>query len=185
MKNQLAIFALAILMGVLGFAVAGVAVASNGNPPSPPPGQGDCDHGNGDQRGSAGPCKEDPSENGKDCEAHGKNGGVNEDHCKGEDTTPTETTPTETTPTETTPTETTPSSSNTPPATTPQETTPEQSSPPESTSPTSPPTIVGTPPKAQHSSAQAEQPAKAAVAGVGAKSAPKPTRAPQSPPFTL
>ena len=109
-------------------------VALGAKPPSPP-GQGPCDHGNGDTNGNAGPCKEDPGP-GKDCEEHGKKGGVNEDHCKGTDTTPTDTTPTETTPTETTPTtpeettstptDTTPSTSTTP---TPEETTSTPSSP--------------------------------------------------------
>ena len=52
-------------------------------PPSPP-GQGECEHGNSQK-----PCKDDPQpDRGKDCEEHGpKDGGVNEDHCKG-DTTP-------------------------------------------------------------------------------------------------
>jgi len=175
---------LALSVGVLGFAVSGIAVAANGKPPSPP-GQGDCEHGN-----SGAACKDDPSENGKDCEAHGNNGGVNEDHCKGDETTPPETTPTDTTPTQTTPTDTTPtqttpsSSSSTPPATVPQETTPAESTPPESTpvdAPT-PPSIVGTPPKAQHVPAQ--KAAKTAVLGNSSKS-PKPTRQPQAPPFTL
>jgi hypothetical protein len=113
MKKHLATLLLAVVMGVLGFAVSGVAVAGVNDKPPSPPGQGECEHGN-----SAKPCKEDPSPNGKDCEAHGNNGGVNEDHCKGEETTPTETTPTETTPTETTPTDSTPT------GTTPTETTP-------------------------------------------------------------
>ena len=103
MKKQLATFALAIVMGVLGFAVSGVAVAGNGKPPSPP-GQGECEHGNAGK-----PCKEDPQpDKGKDCEEHGNNGGVNEDHCKGEETPPTDTTPTDTTPNDTTPNDTTP-----------------------------------------------------------------------------
>jgi hypothetical protein len=178
-KKHLMTIVLALIVGVLGFAVSGIAVAGNGQPPSPP-GQGECEHGN-----SGAACKDDPSENGKDCEAHGNNGGVNEDHCKGDETTPTETTPTETTPTETTPTETTPSSpSSTPPATVPQETTPAESTPPESApveAPT-PPSIVGTPPKAQH--APAQKAAKTAVLGLSSKS-PKPTRQPQAPPFTL
>ncbi len=48
-----------------------------------PPGQGECEHGNSEK-----PCKDDPQpDKGKDCEEHGpKEGGVNEDHCKG--TTP-------------------------------------------------------------------------------------------------
>ena len=80
-----------------------VAFASTSDEQPSPPGQGECDHGNSQK-----PCEEDPQpDRGKDCEAHGKNGGVNEAHCQGE-TTPTETTPTDTTPTDTTPTDTTP-----------------------------------------------------------------------------
>jgi hypothetical protein len=207
-KKHLMTLVLALIVGVLGFAVSGIATAGNGNPN--PPGQPDCDHGNGGQSGNAGECKQDPSENGKDCDPHGKNGGQNEDHCTTEttptETTPTETTPTETTPTDTTPTETTPtdttptdttpqgttpqettpSGSSTPPATTPQETTPEESSQPPASSPESPktPSIVGTPPKAQHNPAKVS-PAKTAVHGVSAKTAPKPTRKAQPAPFTL
>ncbi len=69
MKKQLATFALALLMGVVGFAAAGVAVAANEKPPSPP-GQGECEHGN-----SGKPCRDDPQpEKGKDCEEHGHRG---------------------------------------------------------------------------------------------------------------
>jgi hypothetical protein len=111
MKKQLATFALAIVMGMLGFAVSGVAVAGNGKPPSPP-GQDECEHGN-----AAKPCKEDPEpDNGKDCEEHGNHGGVNEDHCKGEETPPSDTTPSDTTPSDTTPGQTTPSETTTQPA---------------------------------------------------------------------
>lgn len=35
-----------------------------------------CDHG-----ATGKECREDPSDNGKDCEQHGNHGGVNEDHC--------------------------------------------------------------------------------------------------------
>ena len=183
MKKHLATFALAILMGALGFAVSGVAVAGNGKPPSPP-GQDECEHGN-----AAKPCKDDPQpDKGKDCEEHGNQGGVNEDHCKGQDTTPTETTPTETTPTDTTPTETTPSDTPptnggnnpyTPPATVPDE--------PSSTQPTEPissessepaPMILGTPPVATSAKKQA------ATLGMTAN-APKPTRQAQQAPVTL
>lgn len=115
MLKQLATLLAAAAL-VAGGVVASVALANNGHgPPSSPPGQGECEHGN-----SGKPCKPDPQpEHGKDCEHHGKNGGVNEDHCKPPDTTPTDTTPTDTTPT--TPTDTTPT---TPTETTP--TTPEQ-----------------------------------------------------------
>ena len=104
MKRHGATLLFAVVMGVLGFAVSGVAVAGVSDKPPSPPGQGECEHGNSEK-----PCKEDPQpDKGKDCELHGNSGGVNEDHCKGEDTTPTDTTPTETTPTESTPTDTTP-----------------------------------------------------------------------------
>lgn len=79
---------------------ASVALAGNG-PPSEPPGQGECEHGNSGKE-----CKPDPQpEHGKDCDEHGPyEGGVNEDHCLPETTTTTTTTtPTTTVPTTTTP----------------------------------------------------------------------------------
>lgn len=83
MLKHLAIFLAAIALVVAGVA-ASVSLAGNGPDGSGPPGQGECAHGNSQK-----PCKPDPQpEHGKDCEEHGKNGGVNEDHC-----TPTETTP--------------------------------------------------------------------------------------------
>jgi len=188
MKKQLGTFALAILMGVLGFAVSGVAVAGNGKPPSPP-GQGECEHGN-----AAKPCKDDPQpDKGKDCEEHGNQGGVNEDHCKGEDTTPTETTPTDTTPTDTTPTETTPTDTTpqetvptdggnntyTPPATVSNEPSSAQSSEPSSSESSEPaPKFLGKPPAATSAKKQA------AALGMAAD-APKPTRQAQQAPVTL
>lgn len=188
MKKQLATLALAILVGVLGFAVSGVAVAGNGKTPSPP-GQDECEHGN-----AAKPCKDDPQpDQGKDCEEHGNQGGVNEDHCKGEETPPTETTPTETTPTDSTPTETTPSDTpsqgtvptngGTDPYAPPTAVTDEPSStqePEPSSSESSEPTpeIQGTPPVA---TAVKEQ---AAVLGTTANE-PKPTRQAQQAPVTL
>jgi hypothetical protein len=67
---------IAISMIALGLVAASwVAGASAQQPPSPP-GQGPCSHGNTGKE-----CRADPSENGKDCDLHGKNGGVNEDHC--------------------------------------------------------------------------------------------------------
>jgi len=195
MKKQLATLALAILVGVLGFAVSGVAVAGNGKPPSPP-GQDECEHGN-----AAKPCKDDPQpDKGKDCEEHGNLGGVNEDHCKGEETPPTETPPTETTPTETTPThstptETTPSDTPSPgtvptnggndPYTPPTAVTDEPSStqatePEPSSSESSEPTpeIQGAPPVAT----AVEE--RAAALGTTANE-PKPTRQAQQAPVTL
>jgi hypothetical protein len=110
MRKHLTTLVLALLVGVLGFAVSGVAVAAGQEKPATPPGQGECEHGN-----SAKPCKEDPQpDKGKDCEDHGNHGGVNEDHCAGneptipDETTPDDTTPDDTTPDDTTPTETTP-----------------------------------------------------------------------------
>jgi hypothetical protein len=173
MKKQLATLALAVLVGVLGFTVAGVAAAGNGKPPSPP-GQGACEHGNSGQ-----PCKDDPQpDKGKDCEEHGNQGGVNEDHCKDEDTTTTETT--ETSSTETTVTETTSSETTSSEATSSEpssnETIPSEASSSESSKPT--PTILAKPPVA------APPKDEDAVLDVTAE-APKPTRLPQEAPFTL
>jgi hypothetical protein len=189
LKKHLLTTIVAIVVGVLGFAVSGIATAGNTAKPPSPPGQPDCEHGNSGQA-----CKPDPQpDHGKDCEAHGNSGGMNEDHCLEETTTTDTTTTTETTTTidttttdtttttettQTTLTETTPSSSSTPPAAAPQES-PEQPSAPEVESPSSPP-LVGTPPKSQAMPAKAKP--KAAVKGFVA---PKPTRAPQAPPFTL
>jgi hypothetical protein len=199
MKKQLVTILLALLVGVLGFAVSGVAVAAVSQKPPSPPGQGECEHGN-----ALKPCKDDPQpDNGKDCEAHGNNGGVNEDHCKGDETTQTETTPTETTPTETTPTETTPTET-TPSDGPPQRTTTETDSntatnPASATSQASGPEVseasttqpkpgsgddssqpaanfVGTPPVAAASDKH--------VAVLSA-AAPKPTRKAQQAPLTL
>jgi hypothetical protein len=92
-----AVGALAVL-GLAGASLAG-ATASNGQgPPNDPPGQGECQHGNSGKE-----CKPDPQpDHGKDCEEHGpKEGGVNEDHCLGAETTGTTTETTGTT-TETT-----------------------------------------------------------------------------------
>jgi hypothetical protein len=57
---------------------AALADPGNGNgPPTSPPGQGACEHGNSGQE-----CKPDPQpSHGKDCDEHGNQGGVNEDHC--------------------------------------------------------------------------------------------------------
>jgi hypothetical protein len=179
LKKHLLTTMVAIVVGVLGFAVSGIATAGNTAKPPSPPGQGECDHGNSSQD----TCKPDPQpDHGKDCEAHGNSGGVNEDHCVAETTTTdttttTETTTTDTTTTETTTTETTQTTAS-PPAAAPQES-PEQPSAPEVESPSSPP-LVGTPPKSQAMPAKAKP--KAAVKGFVA---PKPTRAPQAPPFTL
>ena len=192
MKKYLGTFLLVIVMGVLGFAVSGVAVAGVNDKPPSPPGQGECEHGN-----AAKPCKEDPQpDKGKDCEVHGNNGGVNEDHCKGDETTPTETTPT--TPTDTTPTETTTTTTDsTPSETTPNDTTSQVTVPTSGGSNASPPStpssepsstqatkapaapkFVGTPPVAAAAKKQS------AVLGATAN-APKPTRQAQQAPLTL
>lgn len=124
----------------------GASFALAGNPHGTPPGQGECSHG-----ATGKECKPDPQpDHGKDCEKHGKNGGVNEDHCKGETTT-TPTTPTDTTPTTptdtvpTTPTETTPTTP-TDTTTTTTETTSETPSvpvaPPVETTPVTATTVV-------------------------------------------
>ena len=55
MKKHLGTLLLAVVMGVLGFAVSGVAVAGVNDKPPSPPGQDECEHGN-----TAKPCKEDP-----------------------------------------------------------------------------------------------------------------------------
>lgn len=96
---------------VAAFALGGAAaLAGNLDKPSSPPGQGDCEHGNSQK-----PCKDDPQpEHGKDCEEHGNQGGVNEDHCLVE-TTPVETVPDPTTPDPTTPELTTPAQPDAPP----------------------------------------------------------------------
>lgn len=69
----------------------GVVAAAYATPPTGgPPGQEECEHGNSGRE-----CKPDPQpEHGKDCEEHGPyEGGVNEDHCLPEETTPTDTNP--------------------------------------------------------------------------------------------
>jgi outer membrane biosynthesis protein TonB len=74
--------------GTLAAAIILVALAgtARATPPADPPGQGECDHGNSQQS-----CKPDPQpSHGADCEEHGQQGGVNEDHC-------TEVTPSQTT----------------------------------------------------------------------------------------
>ena len=92
-------FKIVQLVAMVGLLIAGigvsVALADNGNgPPSSPPGQGECEHGNSGQD-----CKPDPQpEHGQDCDEHGPNeGGVNEDHCLSTTTTTTPSTSTTTT----------------------------------------------------------------------------------------
>jgi hypothetical protein len=143
---------------ILFVAGVGTAAASGNGKPGSPPGQGECEHGN-----SGKPCRDDPQpEHGRDCEHHGNQGGVNEDHCGGapapEPPTTTVTTPPTTTTTTTT-VVTTPSAPPTP-------TTPAQTSPP-STTPKQEPkeerTPTSTPPKATTEDAP-KQPVKQATA---------------------
>ena len=188
MKKHAVTVLLALCVGVLGFGASGIAVAGNGNPP---PGQGECGHGNSDK-----PCKDDPQpDKGKDCEEHGNSGGVNEDHCNGQ-TTPTETTTTETTETTETTTETTTTTDTTPTETTSSQPISETAKTEEAkpTAPATvadaseateskaaeskaPPSFVGLPPVAEPK----EKPATVQSAVAGAS---KPTRAPQQAPFT-
>lgn len=135
MLRQLAILLAAIVM-VAGGVAASVSLAGNGPPSGGPPGRDPCSHG-----ATGKPCRDDPQpEHGKDCDHHGKLGGVNEDHCK----SPTTTTPTDTTPTDTTPTDTTPTTPTTPTGTTQTQTTPTT---PTTTAPTAttPPAVVPPP----------------------------------------
>lgn len=68
MKRTVAILALAA--GAV-FLVQGVTAASPGI------GEGPCQHGNSNKA-----CKPDPQpSHGKDCQKHGKHGGLNQDHC--------------------------------------------------------------------------------------------------------
>ena len=91
------VIVIAAMIAAFGLGGAAAFAASTDKPPSPP-GQGECEHGNSQK-----PCKEDPQpDHGKDCEEHGNHGGVNEDHCKADETNTTETTETETTETEAT-----------------------------------------------------------------------------------
>ena len=88
-----------VSMAVLGLVIFSAALVSGGgtaraDPPGVPPGQEPCSHGASDK-----PCREDPQPlHGKDCEPHGNNGGLNEDHCLASEETvsPEEPTPTST-----------------------------------------------------------------------------------------
>jgi hypothetical protein len=64
------------LFTVAALAVVGASIGSSTPPPSPP-GKDPCSHGN-----SGKPCRPDPQpDRGKECERHGREGGVDEDHC--------------------------------------------------------------------------------------------------------
>jgi hypothetical protein len=118
----------AVMAGLL---IAGVGVsaalanAGNGNgPPSSPPGQGECEHGNSGQE-----CKPDPQpDHGQECEEHGNQGGVDEDHCLGttDSTTTTETTTTDQTTSASTSTSTQETTTTDQPTTTDETTTTDQ-----------------------------------------------------------
>ena len=178
-KQVAACFALLVALAAIAWFT--VEPAYGQKPPSPP-GQGECAHGNSQK-----PCKEDPQpDRGKDCEEHGpKEGGVNEDHCKGTPTTPEETTPEETTPEETTPEETT---------STPTETTPETPAKPEApASPESPsssaPEAPAAPSAEEEFQEALEQDVKTQAQSNGATSTPSsgtgnPTRATEVLPYT-
>jgi len=144
MKLHLAkVLALAgLLLAGVGASVALATPANNGNgPPATVPGSpgDDCSHGNSDKD-----CKPDPSENGKDCDDHGKARG-NEDHCDATTTTTT-TTPTTSTTTTTTTTTTTSTTTTTPTTTTiPKTTTTTPTTPTTTTNPSPPGTTTSTP----------------------------------------
>ena len=75
------VIVIAAMLAAFGLGGAAAFAATADKPPSPP-GQGECEHGNSQQQ-----CKDDPSDHGKDCEQHGNQGGVNEDHCTADSTT--------------------------------------------------------------------------------------------------
>jgi hypothetical protein len=160
----------------------GTAAASGNGKPGSPPGQGECEHGN-----SGKPCRDDPQpEHGRDCEHHGNQGGVNEDHCGGVPAPEPPTTtvippPTTTTTTTVVTTTSAPPTPVTPLHTSPSSTTPKQEPKPEEPKEERAPT--STPPKATtaktadapkqpgtQATAEPKQDAKAAVAPAAEKS---------------
>jgi hypothetical protein len=161
----------ALLAGLL---VAGVGVSAaladpgNGNgPPSSPPGQGECQHGNSGQE-----CKPDPQpEHGKECESHGNQGGVDEDHCLGttDSTTTSESTTTSQTTSSSTSTTTEETTTGNQPTTTDETTTRDQ---PTSTDETTTPTTTTAPPTTQASTTTSvtttDRQSTTTVAGSGA-----------------
>src|SRR6478672_5424512 len=143
---------IAAMIAAFGLGGAAAFAATADKPPSPP-GQGECEHGN-DQKA----CKDDPqTDHGQDCDQHGKQGGVNEDHCAGDSTT-TETTTEETTTEETTTTETTTTGTTT--ESTPGETTtstPTESTPTQTSSSETTPETETTPAETTPSTDENEQ----------------------------
>lgn len=74
-----------IVIGVCLLVLGMTAATALADKPPAPPGKDPCSHGN-----TGKPCRPDPQpDKGKDCNHHGKEGGVNEDHCKGEIQPPT------------------------------------------------------------------------------------------------
>jgi hypothetical protein len=161
-KKHLLTAVFALVVGTLGFAVSGVALANNGNGrggPNPcPPSEHavydqngnfvGCEHnGNpsGEPGGGIGNCGQNQSGNpgngGDTGYGNGSDCVVTTTETTPTETTPSDTTPTDTTPTDTTPTDTTPGDT-TPGDTTPGDTTPSDTTPTETTSSPSP----GTPP---------------------------------------
>ena len=134
---------------VLFAAGVGTAAASGNGTPGSPPGQGECEHGN-----SGAPCRDDPQpERGEDCELHGNQGGINEDHCGG--VTAPELPPPTTTISEPPP----PTTVTTTTATTTQTTTSAPSNaPPPPTTTTSPPATPEHEPKQEESNEERAQP---------------------------
>lgn len=87
---------------VAGVVLLGLSVAAFASKPPAPPGGDPCSHGR-----TGKPCRSDPQPgHGKDCEHHGRNGGVNEDHCGGGGSTSTITTTTTSSTTRSTSTQT-------------------------------------------------------------------------------
>ena len=186
---------IAAMIAAFGLGGAAAFAATADKPPSPP-GQGDCEHGNAQK-----PCKDDPqTDRGQDCDQHGKQGGVNEDHCAGDSTT-TETTTEATTTEETTTTETTTTGTtteSTPGETTtstPTESTPTQTSSSETTSETGTTPAETTPSTDENEQSPGvfsppAQPSKTGgdttqlVSAGASQAAPKPSKAAQPAPFT-
>ena len=179
---------IAAMIAAFGLGTAAAFAASSDKPPLPP-GQDECEHGNSQK-----PCKDDPQpDHGGDCEEHGNQGGVNEDHCKGDETTPTETvptvptettstTPSETTRTETTSTETTSTQTNATETTPAAETTVAETTAAETTATDSEDKQQEQVSTSQIQETTAPQAQPVSVAGV--ESATKPTKAAQPAPFT-
>jgi hypothetical protein len=123
------------LLGLLALTVAA-------DPPTGgPPGQGECDHGNSGQD-----CRPDPQPtHGQDCEEHGNQGGVNEDHCTGEEEP--SPTPTTETPSPTPSSTPSPTSSSTPSQPPTPEVTPSVTTTPSPSTSATPPVQSGGPNK--------------------------------------